>query len=128
MDQLNQLNEKNLYRQKGKAGIGYKEEGESSKQGAQKNKKPTCSHYGKRGNTSNKCWNNGKEKFNGKCYNCNHHKLGKCIMVLVDLAKICVKVWYLCKGHLANSSVLSCSCDVKKLYVTFCERDICEVL
>ena len=31
----NQLNEKNLYRQKGKAEIGYKEEGESSKQGAQ---------------------------------------------------------------------------------------------
>ena len=27
---MNQLNEKNLYRWKGKAGIGYKEEGESS--------------------------------------------------------------------------------------------------
>ena len=39
MDQLNQLNEQNLYRKKGKVGIGYKEEGESSKQGAQKNKK-----------------------------------------------------------------------------------------
>ena len=31
MDQLNQQNEKNLYRKKGKVGIGYKEEGESSK-------------------------------------------------------------------------------------------------
>ena len=36
MNQLNQKNEKNLYRQKGKVGIGYKEEGESSKQGSQK--------------------------------------------------------------------------------------------
>ena len=27
---MNQLNEKNLYREKGKVGIGYKEEGESS--------------------------------------------------------------------------------------------------
>ena len=34
---MNQLNEKNLYRQKGKVGIRYKEEGESSKQGAQNN-------------------------------------------------------------------------------------------
>ena len=31
---MNQLNENNLYRQKGKEGIGCKEEGESSKQGA----------------------------------------------------------------------------------------------
>ena len=31
MNQLNQLNKKNLYRQKGKERIGYKEEGESSK-------------------------------------------------------------------------------------------------
>ena len=31
MDQLNQLNEHNLYRQKGKEGIAYKEEGESSR-------------------------------------------------------------------------------------------------
>ena len=60
---------------KGKVGIGYKEEGESSKQGAQKNKKPTCSHCGKIGHTSNKCWSNGKEKFNGKCYDCNQHGL-----------------------------------------------------
>ena len=37
IDQLNQLNEKNLYRQKGKVGIGYKEEGDSSKQVSQKN-------------------------------------------------------------------------------------------
>ena len=33
---INQLNEQNLYRQKGKLGIGYKE-GESPKQDAQKN-------------------------------------------------------------------------------------------
>ena len=73
MDQLNQQNERNIYRQKGKVGTGYKEEGESSKQGAQKNKKPTCNHCGKIGHTSNKCWSNGKAKFNGKCYNCNKH-------------------------------------------------------
>ena len=35
MDQLNQLNEQNLH--KGKAWIGYKNESESSKQGAKKN-------------------------------------------------------------------------------------------
>ena len=68
---MNQLNEKNLHRQKGKVGIGYKEEGESSKQGSQKNPRPTCNHCGKLVHTSNKCWSNGKEKFNGKCYNCN---------------------------------------------------------
>ena len=39
---INQLNEKSLYRKKGKVGIGYIEEGELSKQGAQKNQKPTC--------------------------------------------------------------------------------------
>ena len=50
-DQLNQQNEQNLYRKKGKERIGYKEEGESSKQGAQKNKKPTCNHCGKIGHT-----------------------------------------------------------------------------
>ena len=64
---------KTFYRQKGKEGIGYKEEGESSKQGAQKNQQPTCNHYGKLGHTSKKCWNNGKEIFNGKCYSCNQH-------------------------------------------------------
>ena len=48
---MNQLNELNLYRQKGKQGIGYKEEGESSKQGAQRNQRPTCNHYGKIGHT-----------------------------------------------------------------------------
>ena len=47
--------------------------GESSKQCAKSNKKPTCNHYGKIGHTSNKCWSNGKEKFNGKCYNYNQH-------------------------------------------------------
>ena len=73
MNQLNQQNEKNLYKQKGEAGIRYKEEGESSKQGAQRNQRPTYNHYGKIGHTSNKCWSNGKEKFNGKCYNYNHH-------------------------------------------------------
>ena len=69
MNQLNQLNEQNLYRKKGKVGLGYKEEGESSKQGAQRNQRPTCNHCGKIGHTSNKCWSNGKAKFNGKCYN-----------------------------------------------------------
>ena len=72
-EDMNQLNEKNLYRQKGKEGIRYKEEGKSSKKGAQKNQRPTCNHCGKLGHTSNKCWRNGKGKFNGKCYNCNHH-------------------------------------------------------
>ena len=70
---MNQLNEQNLYRQKGKEIIGYKEEGESSKQGAQKNQRPTCNHYGKIGHTLNKCWSNGKGKFNGKCYSYNQH-------------------------------------------------------
>ena len=41
----------NLYRQKGKVGIGYIEEGESSKQGAQRNQRPTCNHCGKIGHT-----------------------------------------------------------------------------
>ena len=36
MNQLNQQNEQNLHRQKGKARLGYKEEGESSKQGPQR--------------------------------------------------------------------------------------------
>ena len=51
MNQLNQLNEYNLHRQKGKIGIRYKDEGESSKQGAQRNQRPTCNHYGKIGHT-----------------------------------------------------------------------------
>ena len=33
MDQLNQQNKQNLHRQKGKAGLGYNKEGESSKKG-----------------------------------------------------------------------------------------------
>ena len=70
---MNQLNEKIYYRQKGKVGIRYIEESESSNQGAQKNQRLTCSHYGKIGHTSNKCWSSGKAKFNGKCYNCNQH-------------------------------------------------------
>ena len=39
MNQLNQRNEKNLHKKKGKVRLGYKDEGESSKQGAQRNKK-----------------------------------------------------------------------------------------
>ena len=58
MKQLNQLNEGNLYRKKGKARLGYKDEGESSKQGAQKNQRPTRNHCGKIGHMSNKCWSN----------------------------------------------------------------------
>ena len=61
---MNQLNEQNLYRQKGKVGIRYTEEDESSKQGSQKNQWPTCNYNGKIGHTSNKCWSNGKGKFN----------------------------------------------------------------
>ena len=61
------MNQQNLHSKKGKAGLGYKDEGESSKQGAQRNQKPTCNHCGKIGHTSNKCWSNGK------CYNCNQH-------------------------------------------------------
>ena len=49
--EMNKLNEKNLCRQKGKGGIGYTKEGESSKQGAQKNQIPTCNHCGKIGHT-----------------------------------------------------------------------------
>ena len=73
MNQLNQQNEQNLHIQTGKAGLGYKEEGESSEQGAQRNQRPTCNHCGKTGHTSNKCWSNGKGKFKGKCFNCNQH-------------------------------------------------------
>ena len=60
MNQLNHKNEQNLHRQKGKAGLGYEEEGESSKQCAQRNQKPTCNHCGKIGHTSNKFCSNGK--------------------------------------------------------------------
>ena len=73
MDQLNQKNEQNLHRQRGKVGLGYNEQGESSKQGIQKNQRPTCNHCGKLGHTSNRCWSNGKRKFNDKCCNCNQH-------------------------------------------------------
>ena len=48
---MDQLNKKIQYRQKGKVGIGYIEEGESSKKGAQKNQRPTCSHCAKIGHT-----------------------------------------------------------------------------
>ena len=70
---VNQLNEQNLQRQTRKIGLGYKETGESSNQGEQRNKRPTCNHCGKIGHTSNKCWSNGKARFNGKCFNCNQH-------------------------------------------------------
>ena len=67
------MNQQNLHIQKGKARVGYEEDCESSKQGAKRNQKPTYNHYGKIGHTSNKCWSNGKEKFNEKCYNYNQH-------------------------------------------------------
>ena len=67
------MNEQIQDRLKGKARIGYKEDGESSQQWAQKNKRLTCNHCGKIGHTSNKWWSNGKAKLNGKCYNCNKH-------------------------------------------------------
>ncbi|GLJ53705.1 hypothetical protein SUGI_1145850 [Cryptomeria japonica] len=41
---LDQLNEQNLHKQKDKAGLGYNEEGESSEQGSQRNKRPTCNY------------------------------------------------------------------------------------
>ena len=40
-DYMNQLNEKSQYKQKGKLGIGYTKEGESSKKGPQKNQRST---------------------------------------------------------------------------------------
>ncbi|GLJ10090.1 hypothetical protein SUGI_0121890 [Cryptomeria japonica] len=70
---LDQLNEQNLHKQKGKAGLGYNEEGESSEQGSQRNQRPTCNYCGKTGHTSNKCWSNGKTRFKGKCYSYNQH-------------------------------------------------------
>ena len=74
VNHLNQKNKQNFHTQKGKAGLGYNEEkGESSKQGAKRNQKPTCNHCGKIGHTSNQCWSNGKEKLNRKCYNYNKH-------------------------------------------------------
>ena len=55
---VNQLNEQSHHSQKGKSRIRYTEEGESSKQGAQKTQRPTCTHYGKIDDTSKKCWRN----------------------------------------------------------------------
>ena len=63
-ESMNQLDKQNQFRHKGKKGLGYIEEGESFQQQAQNNKR----HYGKIGHTSNKCCNNGKSKFTGKCY------------------------------------------------------------
>ncbi|GLJ15942.1 hypothetical protein SUGI_0263460 [Cryptomeria japonica] len=42
---LDQSNEQNLHKQKGNAGLGYNEEGESSEQGSQRNQRPTCNYY-----------------------------------------------------------------------------------
>ena len=55
-------------------------------------------------------------------------KLEKCIIVLVDLAKICVMAWYLCKGHLAMRSGIAMRNCVEQLYENFCECVICEVV
>ena len=54
--------------------------GNSRMKGSQKNQRPTCNHYGKISHTSNKCWSNGKEKFNGKCHKCKKqdHKASNC--------------------------------------------------
>ncbi|GLJ43445.1 hypothetical protein SUGI_0903060 [Cryptomeria japonica] len=41
---LDQLNKQNLHKQKGKAGLGYNEEGESSEQGSHRNQRPTCNY------------------------------------------------------------------------------------
>ena len=46
-ESMNQLDKKTQIRHKGKVRLGYTNEGESSQQGAQKNKRPTCNHYGK---------------------------------------------------------------------------------
>ena len=51
-ESMNELNEHNWYRHKGKVRIGYTKEGESSQQGAQKNQRHTCNHCGKIGHTS----------------------------------------------------------------------------
>ena len=67
------MNEKSNQRYKGTTRLGCTEESESSEQGAQRNQRPTWNHCGKLGHTSNRCCNNRKEKFNGKCYNCNQH-------------------------------------------------------
>ena len=68
---MNQLNEQSHERQKRTTWLGYIEESESFEQGGKKNQRPTCNHCGKLGHTSNRCWRNEKEKFNGKYYNDN---------------------------------------------------------
>ena len=73
--EMNQLNDQSHQRQKGTIGLGYIEESESSEQGAQKNQRPTCNHCGKLGHTSNRCWSNGKENFNG---NQHGHRANEC--------------------------------------------------
>lgn len=42
-ESMNQLDKKTQFRDKDKTRLGYIEEGESSQQGAQQNKRPTCS-------------------------------------------------------------------------------------
>ena len=57
-ESMNQLTKKTQSRLIGKIGLGQTDQGESSQQGAQKNKMPTCNNCGKIGHTSNKCWSN----------------------------------------------------------------------
>ena len=79
-ESMNELDKQIQSRHKGTTSLGFTNEGESSKQGAQKNKGTTCTHCGKTWHISNKCWSNGKPKLNGKCYNCNKngHSASEC--------------------------------------------------
>ena len=52
-----------------------------------------------------------------------YSKLEKWIGVLVDLAKICVKAWYLCKEHFCDVKMWSCKCKWY-IFVVF----ICKIL
>ena len=44
-ESMNELGRKIQSRHKGTTCLGFTEEGESSQQGAQRNKSPTCTHY-----------------------------------------------------------------------------------
>ena len=46
---MNQLTNQTQFKNHVKTRLGYIEQGESSQQGAKKNKKPTCNHCGKFG-------------------------------------------------------------------------------
>ncbi|GLJ21215.1 hypothetical protein SUGI_0388620 [Cryptomeria japonica] len=59
---LDQLNEQNLHKQKGKAGLGYNEEGESSEQGSQRNQRPTCNYCAKNNMNTKKVEDEKKAK------------------------------------------------------------------